>query len=124
MKLNLVIVDDSALWLSIAEKLAKFHPNVESVTTFDDSLDAWIFLQRNQSTALMTDIEMPCMDGLSFLSMFSAKLPVISTSTKKNYTERATELGCADFLLKPFSKKEFDFTLTNVYESVSQQKIA
>ncbi|WP_079512008.1 LytR/AlgR family response regulator transcription factor [Maribacter arcticus] len=124
MKLNLVIVDDSVLWLSIAEKLAKVHPNVASVTTFDDSLDAWIFLQTNQSTALMTDIEMPCMDGLSFLSMFSAKLPVISTSTKKNYTEHATKLGCVDFLSKPFSKKEFDLALTNVYERVSLQKIS
>ena len=40
MKLELVIVDDSTLWLSLAEKLAKTHPLVGSVTTFDDSYDA------------------------------------------------------------------------------------
>ena len=123
MKLDLVIVDDSELWLSIAEKLASLHPNVKSITTFNDALDAWIFLQTNQSTVLMTDIEMPDMNGLSFLSMFSSKLPVISTSTKKGYTSSATELGCVDFLSKPFSKNDFNLALTNVYERISLQKV-
>jgi two-component system chemotaxis response regulator CheB len=123
MKLNLVIVDDSALWLSIAEKLALAHPNVASVTTFDDSLDAWIFLQTNQSTVLMTDIEMPCMNGFSFLSMFSAKLPVISTSTKKNFADDTTEFGAVSFLSKPFSKKDFNLALTEVHERVHLQKV-
>ena len=124
MKLNLVIVDDSALWLSVTEKLARLHPNVESITTFDDALDAWIFLQTNQSTVLMTDIEMPGMNGLSFLTMFSSKLPVISTSTKTNYNALAAELGCVDFLSKPFSKEDFNRALTNVYERISFQKVS
>ncbi|WP_423999108.1 LytR/AlgR family response regulator transcription factor [Maribacter sp. IgM3_T14_3] len=123
MKLNLVIVDDSAIWLSIAEKLALAHPDVANVTTFDDSLDAWIYLQTNQSTALMTDIEMPCINGFSFLSMFSAKLPIITTSTRKNYAGHAKEFGCVGFLSKPFSKKDFNLALTNVHERISFQKI-
>ena len=85
MKLDLIIVDDSVLWLSVAEKLAQVHPNVESVVTFEDALDAWIFLQTNQSSVLMTDIEMPWMNGLSFLSIVNNKLPTISKSTKKEY---------------------------------------
>ena len=124
MKLELVIVDDSALWLTVAEKLAKAHPNIGSVTTFDDALDAWIFLQKNQSTVLMSDVEMPFMDGLSFLTMFGEKLPIISTSTKMSYSALATELGCVDFLSKPFSKKDFNLALTNVFERVSLQQVS
>ena len=122
MKLDLIIVDDSVLWLSVAEKLAQVHPNVESVVTFEDALDAWIFLQTNQSSVLMTDIEMPWMNGLSFLSMFSNKLPTISTSTKKEYERHAMELGCVTFLSKPFSKIKFNRALTDIYERISLER--
>ena len=52
----------------------------------------------NQATVLMIDIEMPCMNGLSFLKMFSAKLPIISTSTKKEFSSQAMQLGCVEYL--------------------------
>ena len=123
MKFDLVIVDDSTLWLSVAEKLAKSHPFVENVFTFEDAMDAWIFLQVNKSTVLMTDIEMPWMNGLSFLSMFSEKLHIISTSTKLSYRSHTTELGSVDFLSKPFSKNDFNNALTNVHERISFAKI-
>lgn len=122
MNFDLVIVDDSALWLSVAEKLANLHPNVNEVFTFDDAMDAWVFLQVNKSTVLMTDIEMPWMNGLSFLSMFSEKLHVISTSTKMSYKLHATELGSVDFLSKPFSKSAFNSALTAVHQRISPKR--
>lgn len=123
MKLDIVIVDDSALWLSVAEKLATNHPAVRSVNTFSDAMDAWIFLQTNNANLLMTDIEMPWMTGLSFLSMFSGKLHVIATSTKISYKPQANELGSFDFLSKPFSKTDFNKSLTNVREKISPQNL-
>lgn len=119
MKLDLVIVDDSTLWLSIAEKLATAHPAVEQVYTFSEAIDAWIFLQVNKCNVLMTDIEMPWMTGLSFLSMFGEKLHVISTSTKIAYKPHTAELGSIDFLSKPFSKSAFNEALTNVHELIA-----
>lgn len=122
MKFDLVIVDDSTLWLSVAEKLAKSHPSVDNVYSFEDAMDAWIFLQVNKPTVLMTDIEMPWMNGLSFLSMFSEKLHVISTSTKLSYKSYTKELGSVDFLSKPFSKTEFNDALTKVHKRISFPK--
>jgi len=124
MKFDLVIVDDSTLWLSVAEKLAKLHPSVENIFTFEDAMDAWIFLQVNKATVLMTDIEMPWMNGLSFLSMFSEKLHVISTSTKLSYKSYTKELGSVDFLSKPFSKNDFNNALTNVHTRISYAEIS
>ncbi|MDO1499080.1 response regulator [Winogradskyella maritima] len=63
MKLELVIVDDSPLWLSLAEKLASAHPLVGGVLTFEDSYDAWIHIQIAKPQVVMADIEMPGMNG-------------------------------------------------------------
>lgn len=123
MKLNLVIVDDSPVWLSIAEKMANVHPAVENVFTFSDSLDAWIFLQMNNANVLMTDIEMPWMNGLSFLSMFGQKIRVISTSTEIDYQPHTAERGSVDFLSKPFSKVAFNAALTKVHKLVSHPQL-
>nr|WP_299346167.1 response regulator [Allomuricauda sp.] len=118
MKLDLVIVDDSNLWLSLAKKLSLLNPLVGNVETFNDSVDAWIYLQMSRPDVVMTDIEMPGMNGLSFLEMFGSKLPFISSSTKPGYALHAKELGCMDFLHKPFSKKQFDRAIIEVHRKL------
>lgn len=107
MKLDLVIVDDSSLWLSLAEKLAKTHPFIGRITSFLDSYDAWVYIQVAKPKAVLTDIEMPGMNGFSFLEMFSNRMSFISSSTKQSFESTARELGCADFITKPYTKSEF-----------------
>ncbi|WP_291961863.1 response regulator [Maribacter sp.] len=123
MKLELVIVDDSPLWLSLAEKLAKTHPMVGKVTTFEDSYDAWVHIQINKPQFVISDIEMPGMNGLSFLEMFSNRLPFISTSTKQEFEEVARELGCIDFITKPFSKTDIHHSIDSVYYHMYGKKV-
>jgi DNA-binding NarL/FixJ family response regulator len=118
MTLDLVIVDDSRLWLSLAENLAKNHPLVGRVTTFQDSIDAWVHFQTHRPQVVMTDIEMPGMDGLSFLEMFGASIPFISSSTREGYALIARELGCIDFLRKPYSKNDFDRAVVSVHGAI------
>ena len=118
MTLDLVIVDDSRLWLSVAERLAKANPLVERVTVFDDAMDAWVYLQICRPQVLMTDIEMPWMNGISFLQMFAGNIPMISSSTKMGYSVLAKEIGCADFLGKPFKRKDFDKAIETVHRLV------
>ena len=120
MKLDLIIVDDSQLWLSLAEKQAKRHPLIGRVTTFDDSMDAWVYLQLSKPQVVMTDIEMPGMNGLSFLEMFGDKVPFISSSTVEGFAVIAKELGCSGFLSKPFSKSNFDAAIRAVYREIHE----
>ncbi len=124
MKLELVIVDDSHLWLSLAEKLAKTHPLVRSVLTFEDSYDAWVHIQIAKPQVVMSDIEMPGMNGLSFLEMFADRLPFISSSTKQEFEVVARELGCVDFVSKPFTKSELHRALDLVYYKIYGKKVS
>ncbi|WP_435625720.1 LytR/AlgR family response regulator transcription factor [Flagellimonas sp.] len=122
MKLDLVIVDDSNLWLSLTKKLAENHPLVGRIETFNDSIDAWVYLQLTRPDLVMTDIEMPGMNGLSFLEMFGDKLPIISSSTKQGYALHAKELGCIDFLQKPFTKKVFNRAITEAHQKCYKRR--
>ncbi|MBQ4915012.1 response regulator [Maribacter sp. MMG018] len=106
MKLDLVIVDDSSLWLSLAENLAKTHPLIGNITSFLDSYDAWVYIQVSKPQVVMSDIEMPGMNGFSFLEMFSNRMSFISSSTKQGFEVVARELGCADFIRKPYTKSQ------------------
>ena len=124
MKLELVIVDDSHLWLSLAEKLATTHPLVGKITTFDDSYDAWVHIQINKPQFVISDIEMPGMNGLSFLEMFSDRLPFISTSTKQEFEVVAKELGCIDFVAKPFTKSDIHNASDEVYSHMFGEKVS
>ncbi len=124
MKLELIIVDDSALWLSLAEKLAKSHPLVRSVLTFEDSYDAWVHIQLAKPQVVMADIEMPGMNGFSFLEMFGNRMPFISSSTKQEFEVIARELGCVDFISKPFTKSELHNSIDLVYNRIHGRKVS
>ena len=119
MKLDLVIVDDSTVWLSLAKRLALQNPHVNSVTTFNDTLEAWVFVQTNRPNAILTDIEMPGMNGFSFLTMFAHKISMVSSSTKEGFAQLARELGSSSFLTKPFSKKDFDWAISEIHQQLS-----
>ncbi|MBD1263233.1 response regulator [Maribacter polysiphoniae] len=121
MKLDLIIVDDSYLWLSLAEKLAKTHPLIGRTTSFLDSYDAWVYIQTAKPQVVLSDIEMPGMNGFSFLEMFGNRVPFISSSTKQGFEPEARELGCADFIKKPFTKTEFNHTIDMVYNQLYGQ---
>jgi two-component system response regulator YesN len=60
---------------------------------------------------ILTDIRMPIMDGLTFISAVRAKLPaakiiVLSGYDEFEYAQRALRLGVSDYLLKPFGAEE------------------
>ncbi|WP_125221250.1 response regulator [Maribacter algicola] len=122
MQIHLVIVDDSNIWLNIAEKLARSNPFIASVSTYNDPMDAWIYLQTSKSNVLMTDIEMPMLDGFSFVAMFGRKLQIISSSTREEFAKHIMKLGCSNFLSKPFSKDAFDGAIADIYQKASSTR--
>lgn len=122
MQIHLVILDDSNIWLNIAERLAQSNPLIASVSKFNDPMDAWIYLQTSHANVLMTVIEMPMLDGFSFVTMFGRKLHIISSSTREEFASYIMKLGCSNFLSKPFSKEAFDTAIADIYQKASTSK--
>lgn len=108
-KIRVLIVDDSALIRNIYREVINSFPDMEVVGAVTNPLQAREMIKALAPDVLTLDIEMPEMDGLTFLEelMRLQPMPVlmISTFTERGseQTLRALELGAVDFLAKPKS---------------------
>ena len=106
-KTQVLVVDDSAVVREMLSQIINSDRRMEVVGTASDPFFARDKIKKLEPDVITLDVEMPRMDGLSFLSklMKSHPLPVVmvSSKTQKNCrtTIQALELGAVDFIAKP-----------------------
>lgn len=106
-KIKVLIIDDSALIRKVLTGILKAANDIEVVGTAPDPYIARDKIKALNPDVLTLDVEMPKMDGISFLSnlMRLRPMPVvmISSLTEKgaDITLQALELGAIDFISKP-----------------------
>lgn len=106
-KIRVLVVDDSALMRQLISELLSQDPEIEVVGTAADPFVAREKILALNPDVLTLDVEMPRMDGLSFLEKLMAGRPMpvvmLSSLTDKGCqtTMRALELGAVDFVTKP-----------------------
>ncbi len=108
--LQILVVDDAALMRRRIE--SSLSPQGYEITTCDDGMEAWQWLQRhNQPALLITDIEMPRMDGFTLIDRcrqagFDMPILVISSRLAEEWSRETGRLGATDYLTKGFSTAE------------------
>ena len=112
----LLLEDEVMLNESICEYLASQGHTIE---TFFDGLKAYESILENSYDLLVLDINVPGLDGLSFLEKLHAlKIHVatiyISALVDIEDISRAYDLGCYDYLKKPFHLKELALRLDRI----------
>jgi two-component system chemotaxis response regulator CheB len=106
-KIRVLVVDDSALMRGLLKQLISSDDDFEVVATAQDPYDAWKKVKEHSPDVMTLDVEMPRMDGLSFLErlMHLHPMPVLMVSSLTEEgcatTLRALELGAVDFVSKP-----------------------
>ncbi len=104
---RVLIVDDSALMRELLTEILSSDSDIEVVGSAADPFIARDLIKLHQPNVLTLDVEMPRMDGLTFLEklMRAYPLPVvmISSLTEKGCetTLRALSLGAIDYIPKP-----------------------
>src|SRR6185436_10018759 len=106
-KIKVLVVDDSALVRQILVEILKAARDIEVVGTAGDPFVARERIKETNPDVLTLDVEMPRMDGLTFLAnlMRLRPMPVVMVSSLTERgcetTLRALELGAVDFVSKP-----------------------
>lgn len=106
-KIKVLIIDDSAVARMIFNELLPHDPRIEVVGTAHDPIIARQKIAKLKPDVLTLDIEMPRMNGLTFLEELMATNPIpvvmVSSLTESgcDMTIRALELGAVDFVTKP-----------------------
>ena len=121
-KIKVLIIDDSAVVRKLLTRILSSDRDIEVVGVAHDAYMAREKIKLLKPDVLTLDVEMPKMDGLTFLSnlMRLHPLPVvmISTLTEKGaeITLNALDLGAVDFISKP--KIDFANTIEDYAEEV------
>ncbi|THF75357.1 response regulator transcription factor [Cohnella fermenti] len=113
--LKIMVVDDEEqIRLGIAKILSRYPGGVEIAGQHGNGLEAMLQLSGmgpDDLDVIVTDIEMPMMDGLRFIEQAKEKLPnvviiMLSGYNDFEYARRALRAGATDYLLKPMDKVE------------------
>jgi len=121
-KIKVLVVDDSALVRQILVEILKSAKDIEVVGTASDPFVARERIKETNPHVLTLDVEMPRMDGLTFLAnlMRLRPMPVVMVSSLTERgaetTLKALELGAVDFVSKP--KVDVAGTLVDFSEEI------
>ena len=122
-KIRVLIIDDSALMRQVLAALLSKDPEIEVIGSAPDPYIAREKIKALNPDVITLDVEMPKMDGLTFLEklMRGRPMPVVMVSSLTEVgcqtTLRALELGAVDFIAKP------KFDLREGMEEIAQELI-
>jgi DNA-binding response OmpR family regulator len=112
MRKKILVVDDE---ITICLLLENFLSEEYDVISFNNGINALEWLEGNLPDLIISDIEMPNMDGYEFLVQvrdrgFTKHTPIIMLSAKSESKERIKcyKLGAQDYLTKPFNPEELE----------------
>lgn len=115
-QIRVLIVDDSPVVQLILKRILSGEPDIDVVGVASDPFEAKDLIVKDKPDVITLDIEMPRMDGITFLKRLMSYSPIpvimISSYTSKNSmrTMEALEAGAVDFVAKPSQDLERGFT--------------
>ncbi len=114
MKKRVLIVDDSAVIRQVLSDIVSKDPGLEVMAAVADPIFAMTRMEKDWPDVILLDVEMPRMDGITFLRKIMAEHPtpvvICSTLTTKGAetTMQAISAGVVDIIEKPkINPKEF-----------------
>jgi len=119
MAIKVLIVDDSATARAVLREILETDPSIEVVATASDAYVARDKIVELRPDVVCLDVEMPRMDGITFLKRLMHYMPVpvvmVSSLTQNGAktTLEALESGAVDFVPKPHS---------HIYDGIEQMR--
>jgi len=115
-----IVVDDEPAALNhVCMALQKKCPTVEVVGRADNGIEALRQIEAYRPDVLITDIQMPEMDGTKLVSQVKEKYPdilsvIVSGYSEFEYAKKALTAGVCDYLLKPLTPMDVQNMMTRL----------
>jgi two-component system chemotaxis response regulator CheB len=104
-RIRVMVVDDSDAARATLVEILRSAPDVEVVLSTGDGEEGLRRAIQDRPDVVCLDLEMPRMDGFTFLRLLMGRSPtpvvVISSNSRKQDVFKALELGALDFVAKP-----------------------
>jgi len=122
MAFNVLIVDDSATMRAVIKKTIKVSGfNVGQFLEAGDGEQALSVLQEEWVDLVLSDINMPNMNGLELIGRMHAdemlrSIPVVMVTTESGAekVKQSEELGAVGYIKKPFLPQDIKMTLSSI----------
>lgn len=124
---SILIVDDEALIRNGLQSLLNREEAYTVVGAADDGAEALRMVDRWQPDIVITDINMPNMNGLELLERLheadeDLTIIMLTGYDQFSYVQRALRAGASDYLLKPISPGVLLATLEKAVARIKQRK--
>ena len=107
MNLKCVIIDDEPLAVKVIQNYVEQIKELEEMAVFNNAIDSLAFIRDHKPDLLFLDVNMPILDGFSFLDSLDTKPMVIITSAHAEHAAKGFDLEVLDYLVKPISLPRF-----------------
>lgn len=130
-KINVIVIDDSAVVRKAFKTLIKSDTNLNLIGTAIDPIFARRIMENQWPDVIILDIEMPRMDGITFLRQIMDERPtptiICSSLTGKGarVAFEASALGAVDIVTKPkmgvrgFLEESSEFLLERIHAAAA-----
>lgn len=127
-KKRLVIIDDETIVVKgITALIARFDLDAEVVGSAGNGIDGCEVIREQAPDVVITDIQMPGMDGLTLIEQMHPEFPdayfvVISGYRDFVYAQRAIRLDVMDYLEKPITKEKIQELLDKIDQKETRRQ--
>ena len=125
--LNILYIEDNiSVQKQTTKMLESFFNKIYLANNGKEALE--LFEKENLYNLVITDIEMPLLDGISFIEAirkYNKKIPIIvlSAHDNKNYFLKTIKAGIDGYILKPYTLEQIVQTLEYIIDKYDMQKI-
>ncbi len=120
----LIVDDDIMIVKGLAAIINQFDIDDCHITTAFNAIDALKILSSKGTDLLITDIDMPCMNGLDLIKeaqdkQYCKHFVILTGYEKFDFVRQALRYKVNDYLLKPINKEEFKNIVLKVENELS-----
>lgn len=115
-----IIIEDEPLAMERTKLFVGKLPFLTLAATFDNALNALLYLKSNPVDIMFLDINMDELSGIELLESANIISQVIITTAYQEYALKGYELSVTDYLLKPYTFNRFLQAVTKAQKALTR----